>query len=87
MSFYGRVFARIYDPFLGLAERAGMRELRRQALTGAHGRVLEIGAGTGLNLPCTRLRSPALRWPTPSRRWLPSCASEPLAMPAARSWS
>jgi ubiquinone/menaquinone biosynthesis C-methylase UbiE len=51
MSFYGRVFARIYDPFLGLAERAGMRELRRQALTGAHGRVLEIGAGTGLNLP------------------------------------
>jgi hypothetical protein len=51
MSFHGRVFARIYDPFLGLAERAGMRELRRQALTGAHGRVLEIGAGTGLNLP------------------------------------
>ena len=40
MSFYDRAFARIYDPFLGLAERAGMRELRRQALAGARGRVL-----------------------------------------------
>ncbi len=51
MSFYGRVFALIYDPFLALGERAGMREMRRQSLAGAHGRVLEIGAGTGLNLP------------------------------------
>jgi ubiquinone/menaquinone biosynthesis C-methylase UbiE len=32
------------------AEAAGLRELRRDALAGARGRVLEIGAGTGLNL-------------------------------------
>jgi ubiquinone/menaquinone biosynthesis C-methylase UbiE len=51
MSLYGSVFTRIYDPLLALAEGAGMREMRRQALAGAHGRVLEIGAGTGLNLP------------------------------------
>jgi ubiquinone/menaquinone biosynthesis C-methylase UbiE len=50
MSLYGHVFARIYDPFLALGERSGMRELRRQTLAGARGRVLEIGAGTGLNL-------------------------------------
>jgi ubiquinone/menaquinone biosynthesis C-methylase UbiE len=43
--------ARLYDPFLALGERRGMRERRRSLLAGAHGRVLEIGAGTGLNLP------------------------------------
>ena len=51
MSFYGRVFTLIYDPFLALGERAGMRDLRRHVLADAHGRVLEIGAGTGLNMP------------------------------------
>ena len=43
--------ARLYDPFVALGERRGMRERRRSLLSGAHGRVLEIGAGTGLNLP------------------------------------
>lgn len=50
MSFYGAVFSRIYDLALARGERAGMRELRRQVLAGARGDVLEIGAGTGLNL-------------------------------------
>jgi ubiquinone/menaquinone biosynthesis C-methylase UbiE len=45
-----RFSAAIYDPFLAFAERAGMRERRRQLLASARGRVLEIGAGTGLNL-------------------------------------
>jgi ubiquinone/menaquinone biosynthesis C-methylase UbiE len=40
----------LYDPFLWVAELAGMRS-RRRALRGqARGRVVEIGAGTGLNL-------------------------------------
>lgn len=39
----------IYDPFFFVAERAGMARRRRALLTGAEGRVLEIGAGTGLN--------------------------------------
>jgi SAM-dependent methyltransferase len=40
-----------YDPFLWLGERAGMAERRRRTLASARGRVLELGAGTGLNLP------------------------------------
>jgi ubiquinone/menaquinone biosynthesis C-methylase UbiE len=42
--------ARFYDAFLALSERRGMRTRRRALLAGAHGRVLEIGAGTGLNI-------------------------------------
>ena len=45
-----RFVAATYDPFLALGERRGMQERRRRLLTRARGRVLEIGAGTGLNL-------------------------------------
>lgn len=45
-----RFSAAIYDPFLWLGERLGMRARRRRLLSAARGRVLEIGAGTGLNL-------------------------------------
>lgn len=45
-----RLTASIYDPFLWLGENLGMRSRRRRLLSGAQGRVLEIGAGTGLNL-------------------------------------
>lgn len=40
-----------YDPFFWRGERSGMADRRRQLLTAARGRVLELGAGTGLNLP------------------------------------
>ena len=46
---WGRGFALGYDFFFASAERAGLRELRRQALSEAAGRTLELGAGTGLN--------------------------------------
>ncbi len=49
-STWSRFGAAIYDPFLALGERRGMRERRRRLLGDASGRVLEIGAGTGLNL-------------------------------------
>ena len=49
-SLYDRIFARIYDPFLWLGEQRGLAERRRGLLAAAHGRVLEIGAGTGLNV-------------------------------------
>ena len=45
-----RVFAAIYDPFLWIGERAGMRRRRHDLLTQARGRTVEIGSGTGLNL-------------------------------------
>jgi ubiquinone/menaquinone biosynthesis C-methylase UbiE len=45
-----RFTAMIYDPFLWFGERLGMRSRRRHLLRLARGRVLEIGAGTGLNL-------------------------------------
>jgi SAM-dependent methyltransferase len=47
---WSRCAAALYDPFLALGERRGMGDRRRRLLEGAHGRVLEIGAGTGLNL-------------------------------------
>jgi SAM-dependent methyltransferase len=45
-----RSFSLIYDPFLWWAERAGMAERRRALLASARGSVLELGAGTGLNM-------------------------------------
>jgi hypothetical protein len=45
------VFAAIYDPFVAVGERAGMRRRRKLLLQGARGRTVEIGSGTGLNLP------------------------------------
>jgi SAM-dependent methyltransferase len=45
-----RFNAAIYEPFLAFGERRGMAQRRRRLLTGLTGRVLEIGAGTGLNL-------------------------------------
>jgi SAM-dependent methyltransferase len=46
-----RMGAALYNPFLWAAEKLGMARLRRELLAEAHGAVLEIGAGTGLNLP------------------------------------
>jgi SAM-dependent methyltransferase len=45
-----RFTAALYDPFLWLSERLGMAARRRELLAEARGAVLEIGAGTGLNL-------------------------------------
>jgi len=43
------VFARIYDRVSTRAEDAGQREHRRELLEGLSGRVVEVGAGNGLN--------------------------------------
>jgi ubiquinone/menaquinone biosynthesis C-methylase UbiE len=47
---WGRAFAWGYDWFLSQTEKAGLRDERRKLLSGASGRTVEIGAGTGLNL-------------------------------------
>lgn len=46
-----RFFAFYYPRVCALAEDAGLREVRAELLAEAHGRVLELGAGSGLNLP------------------------------------
>jgi ubiquinone/menaquinone biosynthesis C-methylase UbiE len=50
MTVWLRVLAVLYDPFLWLGEVFGMRRRRRELVAAAHGRVLEIGCGTGLNI-------------------------------------
>ena len=51
MSHDHAVFAALYDRLVAPAERAGLGDRRQRLLAGARGRVLEIGGGTGLNLP------------------------------------
>ena len=50
MSLNGRICAAVYDRMAAGFEKAGGAELRSRLLASATGRVLEIGAGTGLNL-------------------------------------
>jgi ubiquinone/menaquinone biosynthesis C-methylase UbiE len=47
---WGRLFAAVYDRGLKATEEAGLREMRRELLARAEGRVVELGAGTGANL-------------------------------------
>jgi len=47
----GRLGAMLYDRNLARAEAACLAGWRHALLAGVHGDVLEIGAGTGLNLP------------------------------------
>lgn len=51
MSIYGRIFAAAYDKVMAGTERAGLGERREDLLRGVAGRVVEIGGGTGANLP------------------------------------
>ncbi|HEY8467716.1 MAG TPA: class I SAM-dependent methyltransferase [Solirubrobacterales bacterium] len=43
--------AALYEPIIALGERRGMRARRRRLVGDLKGDVLEVGAGTGLNLP------------------------------------
>ena len=52
MTLRARFFAATYDRQIARAEKAGLRAFREGLLAGAAGNVLEIGSGTGLNLPC-----------------------------------
>lgn len=50
MSLRSRVFALTYDRFMAGGEKAGLAAIRTDLLANAIGDVLEVGAGTGLNL-------------------------------------
>ena len=45
------LLAKIYDTVLAPTEWLGVRDQRRRLMDGLSGRVVEIGAGTGLNVP------------------------------------
>ena len=51
MSLRTTFFALTYDRQMAKAEKAGLRACRERLLAGASGAVLEIGGGTGANLP------------------------------------
>jgi SAM-dependent methyltransferase len=50
-GWWERLSAALYGPVLWAGEAAGMSAHRRELLTLARGRTLELGSGTGLNVP------------------------------------
>ena len=51
MKIWGNIFALGYDRLMASTENAGLRTYRENLLRAASRRVLEIGGGTGANLP------------------------------------
>jgi ubiquinone/menaquinone biosynthesis C-methylase UbiE len=47
---WGRAFSALYDRGLRATEEGGLREMRRELLSQASGRTIDLGAGTGVNL-------------------------------------
>jgi ubiquinone/menaquinone biosynthesis C-methylase UbiE len=47
---WGRAFAALYDRGLKATEEGGLRQMRRELLSQASGRTIDLGAGTGVNL-------------------------------------
>jgi ubiquinone/menaquinone biosynthesis C-methylase UbiE len=47
---WGRAFAALYDRGLRATEENGLAEMRRELLSQASGRTVDLGAGTGVNL-------------------------------------
>jgi ubiquinone/menaquinone biosynthesis C-methylase UbiE len=47
----GELLAAIYDPLIAPFDSMGVRQWREWVVRAARGRVLELGVGTGLNLP------------------------------------
>ena len=60
MSVRAKLFAMTYDWQMSTAEEAGLRSMRQRLLADATGQVIEIGAGTGANLPCYGLKVESL---------------------------
>lgn len=51
MALRSHLFALVYDRFMAAGEKARLAATRAELLADANGAVLEVGAGTGLNLP------------------------------------
>lgn len=50
MSVLDHLFARVYDRVLAPSEKRGLTDIRHDLLAALSGTVVEVGAGTGLNL-------------------------------------
>jgi SAM-dependent methyltransferase len=50
-AIFGRLFTAWYGAGMRRIDELGLRETRREVLAGASGRTLDIGTGTGSNLP------------------------------------
>src|ERR1700761_1188458 len=70
MSLRGKLFAMTYDWQIARSEEAGLRTRRQQLLSGASGMVLEIGGGTGANLPFYGAEVQSLPVPEPEAAML-----------------
>ena len=67
-SLWERLFAAVYDPLLRSVESRRLSPLRKKLLQGLHGTILDLGSGTGANLPFlslpgTRTVFLELSWP------------------------
>src|SRR5438552_8561802 len=60
MSLRSKLFAATYDRQMAKVEKASLRALRQSLLAGVSGDVLEIGGGTGANLPYYRPEAESL---------------------------
>ncbi|HUF92166.1 MAG TPA: class I SAM-dependent methyltransferase [Candidatus Limnocylindria bacterium] len=69
----------LYDAWCGVAERFGLQRWRRWLVGGARGRILEVGCGTGRNLP---LYPPGARV-VAIEPWAPALARARRRAPAA----
>jgi SAM-dependent methyltransferase len=82
-----RLFAFYYPRLVALAENAGQRETRRELLAQAEGRTLELGAGSGLNVPHYTERVTGLALTEPSSPMLSRLRAELEATPPrSGSW-
>lgn len=50
-NWYASLFARVYDPVMQKLEERILHPRRKALLSGLSGNILEVGAGTGVNLP------------------------------------
>jgi SAM-dependent methyltransferase len=57
VNIWGRAFAALSDPVMARTERAGLSDRRRRLLSEVRGTVVDIGAGTGVNLAAYPLSS------------------------------